>query len=472
MLKKKAFVIGLDCLAPKYFLGEYIDNLPNIKKLMKCSVWGEMDSSIPPITVPAWMCMLTGKDPGTLGIYGFRDRTGYSYDALKIVNSGYVKEKTIWDIIAKQEKKSVALAIPPSFPPKKINGAMIGCFLTPDTTLEYTYPKSLKKEIEEEFGSYMIDVDNFRTEDKDRLLKDVYSLSDNRFRLAEYLMQKLDWDFFMFVDIGPDRIHHAFWKYIDKSHKKFVKGNKYEDVLREYYVFLDKKIGDLIAKLDENTTVYIVSDHGAKKIDGGFCINEWLIKKGYLTLKEYPKKPSKLDPSMVDWKKTRVWGEGGYYARIFFNIKGREPEGVIEKNEYSTFKNELIAELKAIKYINSDSDKTIVYEPADIYKTIKGIPPDLFVFFGDLSWRSIGSIGHNNIYVFENDTGPDDANHDYKAVFLMHDKEIEKPGPVKNTSIYDIAPTVLHNMGFDIPEDMSGKVVCDVTKKERLGRNV
>jgi len=459
MCNKKAFVIGLDCLTPQYFLEDYLESLPNIRKLLKRAVWGRMRSTIPPITCPAWASMVTGKDPGSLGIYGFRNRLDFSYDRLAFPSSEWVKEKTIWDIIAEKDKKSIVLGVPPSYPPKEINGIMLGCFLTPDTSLDYAYPKALKGKIETEFGKYMLDVENFRTTDKNYLSEQIYKLSENKFGLAEYLMKSQPWDLFMFVDMGPDRFHHGFWKYFDRTHNKYTKGNKYENSLKDYYIFLDQKIQHLIDIIDEDTTIYIVSDHGAKKIDGGFCVNEWLIKKGYLSLKNYPKEPTRLEPGMIDWTKTKAWGEGGYYARVFFNVKGREPQGVIEKSDYKKFREEITRALKKIKYLNSDARDTVVHKAEDIYDSVNGIPPDLFIFFGDLLWRSVGSVGFNDIYTSENDTGPDDANHNYEGVFIMHNKKMEKETKLEGISIYDFAPTVLKNLGFNVPGDMKGRIL-------------
>ena len=74
MNSKKIMVIGLDCAAPSLVFDRWRDQLPNLKKLMKNGVYGELTSTIPPITVPAWSSMMSSKDPGQLGIYGFRNR--------------------------------------------------------------------------------------------------------------------------------------------------------------------------------------------------------------------------------------------------------------------------------------------------------------------------------------------------------------------------------------------------------------
>jgi len=115
--------------------------------------------------------MMTSKNPGRFGVYGFRNRTDHSYKGLAIATSESVTEKTIWDILARYGKKSIVVGVPPAYPPKKINGIMTGCFLTPDENSSYTYPAGVKDEINKEVGEYILDVRIFRTDDKERLLK-------------------------------------------------------------------------------------------------------------------------------------------------------------------------------------------------------------------------------------------------------------------------------------------------------------
>ena len=109
MNKKKIFVIGLDCLTPQFLFDKYLDDMPTIKRLLEHSLWGRMKSTMPPITCPAWATMTTGKEPGELGIYGFRNRSGYAYDDLTIATSLSVKHKAIWDYAGAKDKKSIVI---------------------------------------------------------------------------------------------------------------------------------------------------------------------------------------------------------------------------------------------------------------------------------------------------------------------------------------------------------------------------
>ena len=456
MENRKVVVIGLDCLEPT-LVDRWIDGLPNIKKLMDEGIHGKLRSTDPPITIPAWTSMMTGKSPGTLGFYGFRNRSDYSYDKLSFATSLLVKEKTVWDYLSGAGKRVILLGVPQTYPPKEVNGYLVSGFLAPDTESNYTYPEELKSEIKEVVGDYMLDVSGFRTEDKEQLLKDIYRLSEQRFSVARHLITQKEWDYFMMVDMGPDRLHHGFWKFFDETHSKYVPGNPFENSIKEYYEFLDSQVGELIKHIPGDTVIIVVSDHGAQSMVGGVAINEWLIEKGYLVVKDYPEKVTPLNKVEVDWEKTKVWGEGGYYSRIFFNVKGREPKGVIPSDEYESFLNFIAKDISEMKDDKGNVLGNVCLRPKDLYREARGIPPDLFVYFGNLSWRSVGSLGIGSHITYENDTGPDDANHSFFGFFSM--TGTKGKGKRDDLVIFDVAPTILNIMGINIEDEIDGKVI-------------
>ena len=462
MKEKRVMVIGLDCLAPQFVLDRWLDQLPNIKSLLGKSVYGPLKSCVPPITVPAWACMTTSKNPGTLGIYGFRNRFDHSYDGLSIASSKAIKEDRVWDILSQAGKKVIVIGVPQTYPPKPVNGYMVTSFLTPDTTCQYTYPPEFKEEVEGLVGEYILDVDNFRTEDKDYLLKQVYDMTQKRFKVVKHLLNSKPWDFFMMVEMGPDRLHHGFWKYADPEHRKYEPGSPYENAILDYYKYLDQEVGEILALTDDSTITMIVSDHGAQAMEGGVCINEWLMQEGYLTLLEKPPGIVSLAKAKIDWSKTVCWGEGGYYSRIFFNVKGREPQGIVSPHNYEEVRSEISRKLEAMCDEKGNPLGTKVVKPEDIYPDPKGIPPELIVYFGNLKWRSVGSIGYGTILTFENDIGPDDANHYQYGVCIIHDPlapESSLPIPRDDLDILDISPTILDRMGMKVPDGMEGKVI-------------
>jgi predicted AlkP superfamily phosphohydrolase/phosphomutase len=415
--------------------------------LIRRSAFGLLESVVPPITVPAWACMVTGRDPGALGIYGFRNRKDYSYDGLSIAMSHSVAEPSIWDRLGEAGLRSIVVGVPPSYPPKPLRGQMVSCFLTPSAQSEYTWPASLKRDLEARVGPYLFDVTDFRTEDKEALLRRVHAVTAQKFAIARHLAETAPWDFLMFVDMGPDRLHHGFWKYWDRQHIKYTVGNPFEGAFPEYYAFLDRQIGELLGVIDEDTAILVVSDHGAKRMDGAICVNEWLRREGYLTLREPPRTVQRLEPAAVDWSRTVAWGEGGYYSRIFLNIKGREPQGVVDAPAVDALRGELIQGLEALGDETGRPIGTRVYRPEELYPTARGVPPDLIAIFGDLYWRSVGSVGFPQVWTRENDTGPDDANHAQHGMFVAVGLPLP-PGQVSGMRLLDIAPLLARHFGL------------------------
>lgn len=459
MKRKRVLVLGLDCAPPELIFDRFSEELPNIGRLMGRGVYGRMESSHPPITIPAWMVMATGKNAGSLGVYGFRHRKPGTYNDIKLASSHSIKEKTVWDILGEHDKSVAVVGVPPTYPPKPVNGWLISDFMTPNPECEYTYPKSLKQEIEKLVGKYVVDV-KFRTEEKHKLAKQLREMTKQHFTVLKYLAKNKPWHFLMFVEIGLDRVHHAFWKYFDSEHHLHVPNSGYENVILNYYKLVDEEIGELLKLTDNDTSVILVSDHGVKRMKGAFCINQWLIEKGYMKLEKTPPQGTPLSEAEVDWSRTQAWGWGGYHARIFFNIRGREPQGIIQPKNCESFTHRIVDDLKDVHGPKGETWDTKVYTPEEIYPNGVGDYPDLTAYFDDLNWRSAGTLGYDSYYLPENDKGPDDAVHSHWGVFIHYDPKRETDGVrIEDITLLDFAPTVLEIMGVPIPQDMEGRTV-------------
>lgn len=464
---RKLAVIGLDSVPPEILFDKLIDKLPNMGRMYREGAHGKLRTCDPPITVPAWMVMMTGKNPGQLGIYGFRHRRGNAYSDGYIVNSTHVRERTVWDILSDHGMKSIVLGVPPGYPPKPVKNANeVSCFITPSQDKVFTYPAELKDEVlKVAHGNYIFDV-TFRTEDRSILKKELFEMTEKRFDVAEYLAKNKPWDFFMMHEIGFDRLHHAFWKYFDPTHPKFAEGNEYRNIDVEYYSMVDRRIGQLMEIFGEGCATMIMSDHGSKAMKGAFCVNEWLVQEGYLALKKKPTSQVDLEKAEIDWGKTKAWGWGGYYARIFFNVKGREPQGVIDRNDLEKEKTRFT---EKVMQIRDDKERTMsnqVFEPDKLYGTAIGDKPDLMVYFGGLDWRSAGTLGHGSLYLSENDTGPDDSVHSMDGVFMVS-RQGWKPRKqtLEGLEVEMVAPTILRMLGLDPKsEGMDSKIILEVVE--------
>src|SRR5256714_10682241 len=143
-------VIGIDCATQKLLFDDLAAEIPNINALLQRGMHGDLESITPPITVPAWACSMTGKTPGQLGIYGFRNRKDTTYEGLSLATSDSVKEPAVWDVLGAAGQKSLLVGVPPGYPPKPVEGWRISCFLTPPSAKAYTHPAELRAQGEEE----------------------------------------------------------------------------------------------------------------------------------------------------------------------------------------------------------------------------------------------------------------------------------------------------------------------------------
>ena len=452
----KTLVIGLDGAAPEILLED--DRLANIRCLMEAGTYGRLESIVPPITVPAWLCMSTSRDPGSLGVYGFRNRADRSYDRQAMVDSRTSGDLTIWDQVAREGKRSILVGVPPGYPARKVNGVAVGCFLTPDPARNvYTHPPGLRETIARLVGDYAVDVTGFKGGDRRKMLADADSMTRKQFTVFRHLLRDEDWDYAHFVSIGLDRLQHGFWSHHDPLHVRHPADSPFKDVIRDHYRILDDEIGRVLELVDDETIVVVLSDHGARRLDGGFCVNQWLVEQGMLALKSYPERVTPFGKLDVDWDRTVAWSEGGYYARVYLNVEGREPRGSVAKADFERVRDDLKARLEATTDAEGRPMGTLVFKPEEVYREVRGIAPDLIVHFGGLAWRSVGGVGYPSLHVQEDETGPDDCNHSQHGAFVLAAPGLEPMGEVEGAHLLDIAPTLLELGGYDIPSSMQGK---------------
>jgi predicted AlkP superfamily phosphohydrolase/phosphomutase len=452
-------VIGLDCVTPQLLFHDLASETPNIHKLMSNGMYGELASITPPITVPAWACSMTGKTPGQLGIYGFRNRKDHTYDGLSIATSQSVREPTVWDLLGQRGKQSLLIGVPPGYPIVPLEGWRVSCFLTPPSAKSFAHPAELMAEIHEELGPenpYIFDIPNFREKGMEEVHSQIYSMTERRFRVARRLVRNKPWDFFMMVEMGVDRLHHVFWQYYDPTHPKYEPNNPFESAFQDYYRYLDQQVGSLIELLPDDCVTIVMSDHGARMMQGGVCFNDWLIREGYLALSEDVSEITPVAKAPIDWSRTVAWGDGGYYGRCFLNVRGREPNGVIDPSQYESVRDEITQKLESAPGPDGEPLGTKVLKPDDVYPDVRGAAPDLIVYFADLEWRSVGTVGNPDVFTHENDTGPDGANHDKTAVFAMVGAPGQPAGRVDGLGLVDVGPTILKLYGIEAPDGAVG----------------
>lgn len=451
-------MIGLDCAPPALVFERFADSMPNLSRLRERGRFSPLRSTVPPITVPAWSSMLSGRDPGELGLYGFRNRVPGSY-ALRTADARQLRAERVWERAGRAGKRVCALFVPPSFPPTPVNGELVGCFLTPGTDVEHTWPDALADELSERFGPLELDVPDYRSDALPRLREQLFQMTRQHFAIARHLWQSREPELLVMVEMGPDRLHHAFWHCFDPAHPRHEPDNPFADVGRQYYALLDEELGALVALAGDDTAIVVASDHGARPMLGGICLNEWLIAQGELVLKR-PAPQGVITPLSeleVDWARTRAWSDGGYYARLYLNVQGREPEGSVPPAQVPA----LLASLRErIERIEGPPGVAApphrIVEPREHYRALNGVPPELCIFFGDLAYRAIGSVGHGRHWTRDNDTGPDGCNHDWDGIFVLAGAGTRPLGAQPTCPIYDVGATIAGLLGLPPEPDLLG----------------
>ena len=208
--------------------------------------------------------------------------------------------------------------------------------------------------------------------------------------------------------------------------------------------------------------VLVVSDHGARPLEGGLAVNQWLRAQGYLVLKHPPAAPQPLTPEMVDWPRTTAWADGGYYGRVYLNLAGREPSGTVPPEKAEALLARLSAELTAMAGPHGRPLGNRVFRPRDIYRETRGLPPELILYPGGLAWRALATVWPEEEPVFTagNDSGPDGANHAQQGVLvaaLAGGGSLALAGQeVEGARLYDVFPSLCAWLGLTAPGPLAG----------------
>ena len=457
--RRRLLIIALDGATPELLFDRLRKVMPVTSRLIDHGLRARLRTTDPPISVPGWPVMFTGVDPGTLGFYGFHHRSRHSYTETYVPSSRQTPVPTVFELASAAGRRVGVIGVPMGYPPPVVNGFYISDFLTPAGATEFTYPPELGAQLEKSYGKYPFDV-VFRSTERKELFSKIVRMTETHFRIAAEMIEREKWDLFAVHEVGTDRLNHAYWKYFDPNHQDFVPGNPFEHAPEEYYPILDRGVATLLDRAGPDVSVMFASDHGSMPMRGCFCINQWLAERGYLVLKGAVLAGTPLDKAPVDWDRTTLWGSGGYYSRIFFNLRGREERGIVAPGQVPALRARLEKDLATIRGPTGGPFPVQVIDPAQIYHEVSGDAPDLMLYFDDLYHRSAGSLGHPSLFLRENDIGPDDAVHSFDGVFLWYDPERSDTGTeIPRQQIRDVAPTVLRHLGIPTPSHIQGRPI-------------
>lgn len=497
-MKKRVFIIGLDG-ATFDVLKPLMDNgsAPNMAAVAREGACGPLRSTVPAFSPVAWTSLITGVNPGKHGVV---DAFIHHEDAYRItfVNSTYRKTKPLWTMLNEQGKKCGVLNVPLTYPPEKLDGFMITGMLTPETAEDFIYPPELASEIKKIAGKYIFEA--VQSADKpDMVVKETYTAIAQREVIADYLLDNNDPDLFFMVFVETDRIQHQFWKYTDEGNTTVTREQreKYGSVIRDVYSRLDQAVGRITARMGENDTLFIVSDHGFGPLRRAFALGNWLAEKGYTShvggraptaskmkmgiLDKIKRrlfgKPEDRDKALnayfptVDWSRTTAYTEGAS-GGIIINLAGRQKDGAVRHEDYESVRSRIIEELFALKdpatglkVVENVHRREEIYSGGDFTGT-----PDLFVICNS-PYHTISPSECAYYHVMGNELFLDHAwsgRHEDYGVLFMKGPGVRKGYNIKGAHIMDVAPTALYAMDAELSSEFDGRPLLEAMEDEAL----
>lgn len=489
------------------------NQLPNFNKIIKKGVYGDLRSVNPPVTCPAWATMLTGKNPATLGVFDFFKPTPNYKLGLSKLN--WKKWRPIWDIFSDAGKKVCVFNIPTTTA-TKINGYFISGPIWGEDEDLLAYPKELNEQLVRE--KYQIrSSGNNKIEGDKVYVNDIKRITENKFKIMFKYYNEFNWDLFILGFYYCDQLSHAYWKYLDRSHPKFSQNSRLKNVLYEHYALLDTYLGQILENIPDDTTLFVVSDHGHRSINRAVNLNAWLHKSGFLSIKKsYQIKHKRLSNNRlkkiyflsrtysevihflglryksffkniklklidtanvienkytikqplrdyVNWNNTTAYSMT--FNTISLNLKGREAKGSISKQEYHKERKKIIEELKKLK--DPKNNKKVIdkiWTKEDIYPNSPPDDfPDIYIQFNKGFRNTFSETDDPRTVFFDPPQGS--TEHYLEGIFLAYGAEIET-GKKVNIKLEDIVPTILHICDYQIPEDIDGRVTLEILKHD------
>ena len=450
----KVLVTGFDGASPT-LVEKWLKQLPTFHRLKKEGLFGLSVPPIPAQTPVAWTTFMTGKNPGKHGIFSFAMRKPGTYDR-EIIQPQTNRAKTLWNILSEEGKKVGVINVPMS-DINGIRGFIIPGFVSLNEGIPY--PNRVKDKIKRELGinrlvgDVEIETLNKVKSEPDLFFKRVNQITDQTAQVSHHLFKEEDWDFFMTVFMGTDRIQHFFWNCVDESHPKFEK-TRFTEFVQKYYIKMDKVIGDFIQSADKDTTIIVISDHGFCPVRSEVIVNNYLQELGFLKVKN----------GKIDLPNSEAISYG--YGDIWLNMKGREPHGLINPGEeYEATRNQIIHQLKKVR-IDGDKPWKDIKKREEIYSgNYVENAPDLLIVFNE-GWQAarrpeITERNKQKRYVNDDPrwSGGHDGTHDpadVPGIIGVYGRGIQRERKLQ-VHLWDVAPTILNVMDVSVPADMDGK---------------
>jgi predicted AlkP superfamily phosphohydrolase/phosphomutase len=511
----KIFVLGLDGATWDVLTPLLQDGmLPNLARLREHGVSGRLRSVFPPLSPVAWTAVMTGKNSGKHGIFEFVEH-GHNPLGGTVNSSRAIQSDLLWEIAQRYGKRTVAGGVPMSYParPVRFPGFFLGDFLSPARARGFASDPAIFAELEEVVGPYRAWSTAIHDGGNEAaVLADLHTFLEQHLKAVQFLMNRCDWDLFLFDLMATDRLQHELWHVWDLTHRAARARRQELESLRPkllaFWQLLDRGIGAIEATLPPDAALLIISDHGFGPIEHYVNFNVWLLEHGYIALENsfyvrqkhwfyrrgatpewiygimsrlgmgahrvsrFRGKQSSfvdrlaeslfLSRRHIDWSQTRAYAQGNF-GQIFLNLKGRQPSGCVASEDARPLLDDLKSALAEI--LHPETGQALVehvYERDELYDgPYAARAPDLTVVLTDWRYRTIGLHDFTTNRVISPAFGPT-GDHRLEGILIASGPAFRTRAEPQNASLLDLAPTVLHLLGIPVPDEMDGRILIEL----------
>lgn len=520
---RRVLVIGLDS-APLAWVQKWAaeGRLPNLKKVLERGASGILRTVNPPLSPAAWSSFSTGLLPAKHGVFDHIYRRPATYDVAP-TNAKTRHGQPLWHIISEQGGRVGVINVPETYPPTPVNGVIISGMDTPSDEAGWSYPATLKGELQNAIGGYKV----FGRRSKESLdvsIAGMYETIPTRIKAGRYVWETQRPDFMIVVLMETDVIQHKCWKYMDPAHPGYradsAETAKYRTAIPDIYALADQHLGPWFDSLADDTTLMVMSDHGAGPLNKFLYLNNWLIREGYLCFKasalsrlkqalfQLGLTPERLFDAVaklrlglvdagtnkikqdmasrerttgfqnmflswndIDWSRTRAYALGGNSTGFYINLKGREPLGCVEPGAaYEALRDDLMAKvsrwhdpelnLPVVERVFRREDQHIGPYADRAPDVIFTTTAEAYVGFGGHEFANNQLMKASALF---------NAHHRMDGMVALAGPAVLGGGRTLDThQIVDVAPTILHLLGYPVPAEMDGAVMTQALTPDFL----
>jgi len=512
--RRKILVFGIDggtmsLVGPWAKRGE----LPNLARLIAAGTSGALRSTIHPLTPQAWTSFLTGVNPGKHGVFDFGHRRPGGYE-LGLTDSRHRRAPAIWSYLEPYGLTTGLMNVPMTFPLERVHGFQVSGMHTPTLELS-TGSRALLEELRGAAPDYQIDVMSPWYEELDAFLRDVRRMVVARGRAAVELYRRRRPDLFVLVMVAVDRVCHALYGQMShpQSHGRDGRaGWKYSAEVLEAYRAVDRVLGDLLAEIDDETVVIVMSDHGFGSLERDVSLNQLFLDQGlmsYSPRKVRPRLPvvdvpvggegrtawgalvdrwRRVTPlrwiddgrlrrgripaglrrwEYIDWGRTVAYSHG-FFGNVYVNLRGREPEGSVDPADYERVRERIAAVLVDRLVDPEDGGRIVdqVYRREELFSgPFLEEAPDLVVVMRGYSYITRGGCELSQTETVAPTRVGHSGNHRLDGMLVMWGPGIRQGATVQGASIMDLMPTMLQILGVPVPQGLDGRVLGEALER-------